>query len=167
MKRFAFALLALLVLAPTSFARSIDRTPVVAKLDIVRYGFHLREATLLEDGRLLVLVGRRLPIVRVLSPRAMFELRSMAVQLSDVETKTETRDVVCMTIMPMNSETLHIGQYDSDANSFVFMGETRTILTPQDCTRRTLTYPANPYFEEAAKELKAALLFLVMDAAQI
>jgi len=163
MKRFCLILaLVLATSATAASARSIDPTPVIAKVDIFNYGSNVRMGALLGDGRFQVKIGNEI-VTRTLSPLALAALERLAIQLSYAEITTETREHICVTFAAVNTNTLSIGKYDSEHGEFVPFAGTKVVLTHQGCQMREVVRPVDAHHRMIAEELTTALYVLSLD----
>lgn len=143
-----------------SFARSVDRTAVVAALsgDLEK----MDTVYLLADGRLQIKMADGTVQTALVSKLATDELVKTAIKLSDVKLdETHSRVVCSMRPMPAMRE-IQVSGYDS--KSAKFDSKLRVILTAEGCN---VAYHAKPSDDEALAsvlQFRAQLLVLALNA---
>lgn len=141
------------------FARSVDRTPVIAALTGLEH--NIKSVAILADGRMQLLdVGGQLKVTR-LTPEALENLKSMAHGLAGVELENIRSQIVCM-MMPMPElSDLSVAAYDWQKDAW---GRDLTlVLTQINCAVANKTFPKDQWAKERAEALRAAIKILALN----
>ncbi len=160
----AFATLALvsaLFVNPSqSFARSVDRTPVVAAVQGKKAG--VTGAYLLADGRLQITSEGEPVQTVVLSKTVTSHLVALALTVSGAKLNEQTSAAVCMMVPPESLGELSVSGFNDEDRQFDSVR--KLVLTNTDCTVAHRVVPANRVIAQSAVELRAALTAFALNS---
>ena len=148
-----------LIFTSLVFARSIDRTPVIATLTGLEH--NIQSVAILADGRLQILdVGGQLKVTQ-LTPAALESLKSMVQDLAGVELEKVHNQIVCMMMRTPELSDLQVATYDWQKN--IWGRELTLVLTQINCAVADKTFPKQQWAKERAESLRAAIKILALN----
>lgn len=132
-------------------ARSIDRTELVAKVEVNYYG--IDSVVLLEDGRMQIRKGSEI-ITKYVYSEELYEMIDLRDSLLNVNIKVEYVENRCVFIVAPYSPYLTV--YESSQPG-------RMILSPLHCGMSRKVYPSDQEAREVALALRDQLVQLAVD----
>ena len=134
---------------------STDHNQIVAELSSVDQ--QIRAVRLIDNGQLVVSRYDGSSRLMILSEYNRSAMLNMAKSLAEARIVEEHRFVICeIYVLPWTIQNLYVGDSDS--------GSLKMVLSPSSCAFEVYYHPADQYYLEIAKSLKAQLVALAHEA---